>query len=203
MKKLSLFFSFTILFLLTGCSPFKVSVQTAPGITIPGYKTFRVNRSVLDDKGNDITQEIMNSELERWFLFMEMYNCVKGTFENKGYRYVDNPAERADFLVEVCFSAFYSENLDEKRMWNQPPATFLVSRKSGDLYTHFVILSILSHDPSLGSDKFAVPWEGRASVVDNFPEIPEENSEPGKPVIPLSGFALIEKLAELFPNARY
>jgi len=201
MKKLSLFFGFSALLFLTACSPFRISVQTAPGIVIPGYKTFRVNRNIQDDKGNDITQEIMESELERWFLFMEMYNCVKGTFENKGYRYVDNPAEKADFVVDVCFSAFYAENLNEKRLWDQPPATFLVSRKSGDLFTHFVILSVLSYDPSLGSDEFAVLWEGKASVTDDFPEIPEENTKPDEPIIPISGFALIEKLSYEFPDA--
>ncbi len=202
MKKLSLFFGLVTVLFLSACSPFKVSVQTAPGIVIPGYKSFRVNRSIQDDKGNNITQEVMDNELERWFLFMEMYDCVKGTFVTKGYKYIDNPAEKADFVVDVCFSAFYVENLNEERMLNQPPATFLVSKKVGNEFTHFVILSVLSYDPSLGSDDFAVLWEGKASVTDNFPEIPEENTKPDEPVIPMSGFALIEKLAYEFPDAR-
>ena len=201
MKKLSLFFGLVTILFLTGCSPFKISIQTAPGIVIPGYKSFRVNRSIQDDKGNDITQEIMENELDRWFLFMEMYSCVKGTFINKGYKYVDNPAEKADFVVDVCFSAFYAEDLSEEEMWDQQPATFLVSRKFEDFFTHFVILSVLSYDPSLGSDEFAVLWEGKGSVSDGFSEIPEEGSDSDKPVIPITGFTLIEMLADGFPNA--
>jgi len=201
MKKLLLFFGLATILFLTGCSPFKISTRTAPGIVIPGYKSFRVNRSIQDDKGNDITQEIMESELDRWFLFMEMYSCVKGTFINKGYKYVDNPAEKADFVVDVCFSAFYAKNISEEKMWNQQPATFLISRKFEGLFTHFVILSVLSYDPSLGSDEFAVLWEGKGLVSDGFSEIPKKGPNSDKPVIPVAGFALIEKLADEFPNA--
>ena len=201
MKKLSLFIGLATVLFLTGCSPFKISVQTAPGIVIPGYKSFRVNRSIQDDKGNDITQEIIKNELSRWFLFMEMYNCAKDTFINKGYKYVDNPAEKADFVVDVCFSAFYA-NISEKKMWNQSPATFLVGRKFEGLFTHFIILSILSYDPSLGSDEFAVLWEGKGAVTDEFAEIPEKGPNSDEPVIPATGFSLIEKLADKFPNAK-
>ncbi len=202
MRKLSLFLGLVTLLLVTACSPFKLSVQTAPGLVIPGYKTFRVNRSIQDDKGNDITQEIMDNELNRWFLFMEMYSCAKSTFVNKGYRYVDNPAEKADFVVDVCFSAFYVENLNEEKMWDQPPATLLVSRKFENLFTHFVILSVLSYDPTLGSDEFAVLWEGRGSVEDGSSEIPEENSASNEPIIPVAGFTLIEALSDEFPNTK-
>jgi len=201
MKKLSIFLGLLTVLFLTGCSPFRISIQTAPGIVIPGYRSFRVNRSIQDDKGNDITQEIMENELDRWFLFMEMYSCVKGTFINKGYKYVDNPAEKADFVVDVCFSAFYADELSEEKMWNQQPATFLISRKFEDFFTHFVILSVLSYDPSLGSDEFAVLWEGKGSVTDGFSEIPKEGPNSDQPVIPITGFTLIEMLADGFPNA--
>jgi len=202
MKKISLFLGLVTLLLLTACSPFKVSVQTAPGIVIPGYKSFRVNRSIQDNEGNDITKEIIKNELARWYLFMEIYNCVKGTFISKGYKYVDNPAEKADFVVDICFSAFYAKNIGEEKVWNQQPATFLVSRKFEDLFTHFVILSVLSYDPSLGSDEFAVLWEGRASVTDDFSEVPEEGSTSDEPIFPVATFSLIEVLADEFPNAR-
>jgi hypothetical protein len=175
---------------LSGCSPYITSFKKAEGIDFPGYKRFRINYSVHDDAGNNITDEIMKSETDRWFMFAEVCDRTKVAFAEKGYEYIYDPTVSTDFMVDVCFSAFYSDKITEEEMMKQKPATFLVGRKEEEAKTHMVILSVLAYDPELESKDLVVLWEGRGALKD-----PEDN-------VRSASFPIMVELLLDFPTAR-
>ncbi len=153
--------------LLPGCGTMNVTVTEAPGIQLAGRYKFRMNFDVHDPDGKKITEEIMQSDLERWYQFMELVSATRASLEDRGYQWVNDPTDPADFVVDMCFTAFYSDKLDEERMKTQKLATFLVGRKTGDIYSHMVVIAALARDPQLKSSDYLTIWEGRAMVQDN------------------------------------
>jgi len=170
MKKWIICLSLLIL-TISGCSPYVTVIKKADGIDFPGYRKFRINYTVHDDAGTDITDEIMKTETDRWFLFAEICDRVKLAFQEKGYEWVYDPHVPADFTVDLCFSAFYSEKITKKDMMEQKPATFLVGRTEGEEKTHMVILSVLAYNPEMESKDLVVLWEGRGSMTDTFDDV--------------------------------
>ncbi|RLD12128.1 MAG: hypothetical protein DRI44_01715 [Chlamydiae bacterium] len=161
-KHLLLFF--TSLFLITvlsSCSIVDTHVTKSSKVKLPGKHTFRINYKIHDPDGKDITDEIMSDDINHWMLFIEACNRAKVAFEELGYQLVYDPDVPADFIVDVGFSAFYSDKITEKQMLNQPPATLLMGRKDDKYFYHYAVLTILAKDPSLESDEFAVVWEGK------------------------------------------
>jgi hypothetical protein len=157
---------------------------------LPGLRTFRINYDVHDDMGNNITEEIMKSETERWFMFAEMCDKAKEAFKEKGYQWVYDPYVKSDFIVDVCFSAFYSETITEEEMLDQKPATFLVGRKEGEEKTHLVFLTVLAYDPELESKDLVVLWEGRGALTDPYDDARD------------ASFPIMVELLMDFPRAR-
>ncbi len=153
--------------LLAGCGTMNVAVTKAPGIQLAGRYKFSVNFDVHDPDGKKITEEIMQNDLERWYQFMELVSATRASFEDRGYQWVSDPTEPADFVVDMCFTAFYSATLDEERMNTQKLATFLVGRKTGDIYQHLVVIAALGRDPKLKSSDYVTIWEGRATAQDD------------------------------------
>ncbi len=189
MKRLAGIIGIAGLVLLGGCSPYKTVIKQAEGLKFPGMYRFRINYVVHDDAGKEITDEIMNDETELWFLFCEMCDRAKVALEEKGYQWVFDPKEPADFTVDVGFSGFYSSKATEEEMWNQKPATILVGLKKEEAFTHMIILSVLAYDPKLGSEEMVVLWEGRGTMTDSY-EDPR-----------IAGFPIMVELMKKFQNA--
>jgi hypothetical protein len=95
---------------------------------------------------------------------MELVVATRASFEDRGYLCVNDPTEPADFVVDVCFTSFYSDTLDEERMQAQKLATFLIGRKRDTQYEHLMVVAVLARDPNLKTDDFITVWEGRAGA---------------------------------------
>lgn len=175
---------------MSGCSPYKTMITRAEGLRFPGTQAFRINYKVHDDGGKDITQEIMENELELWYLFCEMTKRAQVAFEEKGYQLVYDDSDAADFTVDVGFSGFYSTKATDEELWQQKPASILFGLRDGERYTHIVILSVLAYDPKLGSEEMVVLWEGRGTLAD-------EHDNPR-----VAGFPIMVELLKDFPEAK-
>ena len=187
LKKI-IFFSI-ILLLLSSCSIVDKNIKRSQNVELKGRRTFRINYIIHDDKGEDITDEIMKSELDRWLLFVEACDRAKVAFEELGYELVYDPGKPADFIVDIGFSAFYSDKITEDQMLSQPPATFLIGKKDDEFFYHYAVLTILARDPSLSSDEYVVIWEGKGickMVTDDIRE---------------AEFTIMTELLEDYPNA--
>jgi len=157
----------TLALLLAGCGTMNVAVTESPGMHLAGRYKFRMNFDVHDPDGKKITEEIMQNDLDRWYQFMELVSATRASLEDRGYQWVNDPTEPADFVVDMCFTAFYSDKLTEERMNTQKLATFLVGRKTGDTYEHLVVIAALARDPKLQSSDYVTIWEGRATAQDD------------------------------------
>ncbi|NLF40326.1 hypothetical protein GX586_12845 [bacterium] len=178
------------LLVIAGCSPYQVRINKTEGLMLPNARSFRVNYDVHDDQGKSITDEIMRSEIERWYQFTEMAHRARYAFEDLDYRFVYDPGVPADFVVDVGFSAFYSEKITEEQLWSQRPATLLVGRKNPDgTYTHVVVLSVLAKNPRVTSDELVVVWEGRGTLTDENPDAR------------LAGYPIMVELLKSYPLA--
>jgi hypothetical protein len=155
-----------VLCLLAACSPYRTHITRAEGLEFPDLYRFRVNYDVHDPEGVSLTDEIMNDDLERWLLFVEICDRARVAFEELGYQWVYDPNDPVDFVVDVGFSAFYPEKIDYERLTSQPPATLLVGSKDGDDYTHLIVMTALARNPNLAADDYVVLWEGRGTCVD-------------------------------------
>jgi hypothetical protein len=179
-----------VLCLLAACAPYRTHITRTEGLEFPALYRFRINYDIHDPDGQSITVEIMNDDLERWLLFVEMCDRARVAMEERGYKWVYDPNERVDFIVDVAFSAFYTEKLEYDRLINQPPATLLVGSKDGDTYTHVVVLTALARNPNLAADDYVVLWEGRGTSSD-------ENDTPR-----VAGFPIMVELLKEFPHAQ-
>jgi hypothetical protein len=157
----------TLAMWLAGCGTMNVAVTEAPGMQLAGRYKFRMNFDVHDPDGAKITEEIMQNDLDHWYQFMELVSATRASLEDRGYQWVSDPTEPADFVVDMCFTAFYSDTLDEERMKTQKLATFLVGRKTDDTYQHLVVIAALARDPQLKSVDYVTIWEGRATAQDS------------------------------------
>ena len=175
--------------LLAACAPYRTQIMRAEGLEFPALYRFRINYDIHDPDGQSITDEIMNDDLERWLLFVEMCDRARVAMEERGYKWVYDPNERVDFVLDVAFSAFYTEKLDYERLISQPPATLLVGSKNGDEYTHVVVLSAMARNPNLASDDYVVLWEGRGTSTDG-------NDTPR-----VAAFPIMVELLKEFPEA--
>ena len=189
--KYLLFFFVSIFITATfvSCSIVDTHITKSNKVRLPGKRTFRVNYKIHDPDGNDITEEIMSDELDRWMLFIEACSRATVAFEELGYELVYDPDVPADFIVDVGFSAFYSNKITEDQMLNQPPATLLMGMKDDDFYYHYAVLSILAKDPTLDSDEFVVVWEGKGIYKSLSDDITEAQ------------FPIMTELLEEYPEA--
>ena len=173
----------------SACSFVDRHIVKNPKVKLPGKKTFRVNYKIHDPDGNDITEEIMNNDLDRWLLFIEACNRAKVAFEELGYEIVYDPDVPVDFIVDVGFSAFYSDKITKDEMLNQPPATLLMGMKDDKYYYHYATLTVLTKDPSLESDEYVVVWEGKGIFKSESDDIKQAE------------FPIMTDLLEEFPKA--
>jgi len=183
------FVSIFITATFVSCSIVDTHVTKSNKVRLPGKRTFRVNYKIHDPDGNDITEEIMSDELDRWMLFIEACSRATVAFEELGYELIYDPDVPADFIVDVGFSAFYSDKITKEQMLDQPPATLLMGMKDDKFYYHYAVLTILAKDPTLDSDEFVVVWEGKGiykSVSDDITE---------------AHFPIMTELLEEYPEA--
>ena len=155
------FVSVIITAIFSSCSVVDSHVTKSSTVKLPGKRTFRVNYKIHDPDGKDITEEIMNDDIDRWMLFIEACSRATVAFEELGYELIYDPDIPADFIVDVGFSAFYSDKITKEQMLDQPPATLLMGMKDDKYFYHYAVLTILAKDPSLDSDEFVVVWEGK------------------------------------------
>lgn len=193
-KKLVRFFSYFLICAIlalafSSCSFVDKRVVKNRKVKLPSKKTFRINYKIHDPDGNDITDEIMKTDLDRWMLFVESCNRAKVAFEELGYELIYDPDVPADFIVDVGFSAFYSDKISEEEMYNQPPATLLMGMKDDDFFYHYAVLTILTKDPKLSSDEFIVVWEGKGVFKSESDDIRDAE------------FTIMTDLLEEFPEA--
>ena len=146
---------------LASCSIVDTHVAKSDNVKLPGKQTFRINYKIHDPDGEDITEEIMSDDIDRWMLFIGACDRAKIAFEELGYELIYDPGVPADFIVDVGFSAWYSDKITKEQMLSQKPATLLMGMKDDKYFYHYAVLSILSKDPSLDSDEFVVVWEGK------------------------------------------
>lgn len=179
----------TLLGLLAGCAAQHISVMQTPGLELPGRYKFRMNFTVHDPEGKAITDEIMDTDLNRWLLFTEMTGAARASFEDHGYVWVYDPLEPADFIVDVGFTAFYTEKITREQMERQKPASLMVGSVQSNTYLHMVVISVLTRPPGLASEGFVTFWEGRGIV---------ENTNPD---VRVAGFPLIADIVSRFPEA--
>jgi len=183
------FVSIFITATFVSCSIVDTHVTKSNKVRLPGKRTFRVNYKIHDPDGNDITEEIMSDELDRWMLFIEACSRATVAFEELGYELIYDPDVPADFIVDVGFSAFYSDKITKEQMLDQPPATLLMGMKDDKFYYHYAVLSILAKDPSLDSDEFVVVWEGKGIFKSMSDDITEAQ------------FPIMTELLEEYPEA--
>ncbi len=176
--------------LLAGCASHMVTVVQAPGLELPGRYKFRMNYTVHDPDGKAITDEIMETDLNRWLLFTEMTGAARASFEDRGYVWVYDPLEPADFIVDVGFTAFYSEKMTHEEMQNQKPASLMVGAVKGGTYSHMVVISVLTRPPGLAAEGFVTFWEGRGIVDSSDADVR------------MAGFPLIADIVNRFPPAQ-
>lgn len=157
---------------LAGCSPYTVLVRQAPGMQMPGTYKFRINNKVHDDKGNDITEEVMDKHLPQWYQFMELAGAVRALLEDRGYVCVYDPQESADFLVDMSFTGFYFGPITEQALQTMKLATLLPGGKQDDgTYTHMIVITFAARDSDVKSQKFVTLWEARGIVTDKNEDI--------------------------------
>ncbi|MCX7847351.1 MAG: hypothetical protein N2595_04920 [bacterium] len=174
---------------LSGCATRQVFVKTSPGIELAGRATFRMNYAVHDPEGKVITDEVMETELERWLLFTEMAGAVRACFEDRGYEWVYDPVQPADFVVDVGFTAFYSEKVTREEMERQRAATLMVGGVRDGRYLHMVVIRVMARAPGSGAEGFVTVWEGRGIA---------ESKEAD---VRVAGFPLIAEIVGRFPRA--
>jgi len=179
-----------LLWLLAGCAAHTIRVVQTPGLELPGRYKFRMNFTVHDPDGKAITDEIMETELERWLLFTEMTGAARAAFEDRGYVWVYDPLEPADFMVDVCFTAFYSEKMTREKMERQKPASLMVGGIKDGTYLHMVVISVLTRPPGLTAEGFVTVWEGRGIAESKHADVR------------IAGFPLIADIVSRFPRAR-
>ena len=83
------------LFTLLGCSYGNVRITKSERYTFQPRPRFRINYNVMNDRGENITQEILTNNPEEWLLFTEICDKVKYVLESdeKGYICVNDPYE--------------------------------------------------------------------------------------------------------------
>ena len=155
------FISVILITVFSSCSIVDSQITKSSNVKLQGKRTFRVNYKIHDPDGKDITEEIMSDDIDRWMLFIEACSRATVAFEELGYELVYDPDVPADFIVDVGFSAFYSDKITKKQMLDQPPATLLMGMKDDKYFYHYAVLTILAKDPNLESDEFVVVWEGK------------------------------------------
>ena len=176
---------------LAACSPFKITVKETPGVKMPGRYKFRMNYVVHDDKGRNITDEIMEKHLEKWLLFTELSGAVRASLEDRGYVGIDSPTEPVDFIVDVCFSAFYSNKVKEEDMVKMPSATLLAGAShTNSTYTHMVVVTAAARAPQTTSNKMVTLWEARGIATD-------KNAD-----LRLCAFPMVANMIAKFPDAK-
>ncbi len=181
--------SIFIISCLSSCSVVDTNVTKSTTVKLPGKHTFRINYKIHDPDGKDITEEIMTDDIDRWMLFIGACDRAKIAFEELGYTLIYDPGTPADFVVDVGFSAWYSDKITEKQMLDQPPATLLMGMKDDEFFYHYAVLTILAKDPSLDSDEFAVVWEGKGICKLETDDITEAQ------------FPIMTELLEEYPRA--
>lgn len=188
MRRLIQIMAFVLFGLLAGCAS-NIAIKETPGVQLPGRTSFRMNYAVHDPDGKVITDEVMENELERWLLFTELAGAVRAAFEDRGYRWVYDPLEPADFVVDVGFSAFYSEKVTREQMERQRPATLMVGGVKDGRYLHMVVISVLARPPERAKEGLITVWEARGI---------RESTSPDVRVV---AFPLIAEIVERFPRA--
>lgn len=179
-----------LLGVLAGCATPHISVTQTPGLELPGRYKFRMNFTMHDPDGKAITDEIMETDLNRWLLFTEMTGAARASFEDRGYVWVYDPLEPADFIVDVGFTAFYSEKVTREQMERQKPASLMAGGIKDGTYVHMVVISVLTRPPGLSSEGFVTVWEGRGIVESKSPDVR------------VAGFPLIADIVDRFPKAQ-
>jgi hypothetical protein len=174
---------------LGACAPYSIAVKETPGLDMPGKFKFRMNYNVHDDLGRNITDEIMTKHLDHWLTFTELSGAVRATLEDRGYQWMSDPTEPADFIMDVCFTAFYFDKVTDEQLREMKPATLLAGRsgKNGT-FTHMIVITASARAPELASDKWVTLWEARGIATD-------KNAD-----IRMSGFPMVADMITRFPK---
>lgn len=187
-----LFLTIFALLALMGCSygTTRISSQFEASRFQPRPR-FRINDKVLNDKGENITQEIINNNLEEWQLFTEIREKVRYVMEDddegKNYICVNDPYEEVSFVVDIGFSAFYQKRVSEDDLWRLPNATLLPGCDKEDTKVHYLRISMLA--PLPGLEGFAELWKGEIVLEDDNPNIS------------VPSLLMIEEVLKSFPAA--
>lgn len=187
MKKVILYA--VALFTLLGCSYGNVRITKSERYTFQPRPRFRINYNVTNDRGENITQEILTNNPEEWLLFTEICDKVKFVLEDedKGYICVNDPYEEVSFVVDISFSAFYQKRVTEEMLWNLPTATLLPGCDKGETRVHYLSITMLAPLPGLNG--LAELWRGETILED-------QNENISIPSLPM-----IEDILDNFPKA--
>lgn len=174
---------------LCGCSPHSTIIMENEDIELPRRLTYRMSYDIVDPNGKVITQEIFENDTENWFIFTEFCKEFQKQLSERGYRFIYDPGRRSDFVVQVGFSAFYSEKISREKMIEQPFATLMVGRQLDDnQFEHIVAMEVLARNPSLSSDEFVVFWKGKTITSSERQDVR------------YSGLEMIKELVDEFPD---
>ena len=187
MKKIALLL--VSLIVLMGCAASNVKITKSERYTFQPRPRFRINYNIMNDRGENITQEIITNNAEEWLLFTEICDKVKFVLEDddKGYVCVNDPYESVSFVVDIGFSAFYQKRVTEDMLWNLPTATLLPGCDKGDTRVHYLSITMLA--PLPGLEGLAELWRGETTLED-------ENEN-----IRIPSLLMIEDILENFPKA--
>ncbi|MBR5900997.1 hypothetical protein IKZ40_01475 [bacterium] len=187
MKKIIL--CLVALFTLLGCSYGNVKITKSERYTFQPRPRFRINYNVINDKGENITQEVINNNSDEWLIFTEICDKVKYVLESseKGYICVNDPYEEVSFIVDIGFSAFYQKRVTEEMLWNLPTATLLPGCDKGETRVHYLSITMLA--PLPGLEGLAELWRGETVLED-------ENED-----ITVASMTMIEDILKKFPKA--
>jgi hypothetical protein len=187
MKKIALLL--VSLIVLSGCAAGNVRITKSERYTFQPRPRFRINYNIINDKGENITQEIINNNSEEWLIFTEICDKVKYVMESdkKGYIAVNDPYEEVSFVVDIGFSAFYQKRVTEDMLWNLPTATLLPGCDKGETRVHYLSITMLA--PLPGLEGLAELWRGETILED-------ENED-----ITVPSMTMIEEILQKFPKA--
>ena len=177
------------LIVLTGCAAGNVKITKSERYTFQPRPRFRINYNVINDRGENITQEILTNNPEEWLLFTELCDKVKYVLEgdDKGYICVNDPYEEVSFVVDLGFSAFYQKRVTEDMLWDLPTATLLPGCDKGETKVHYISITMLA--PLPGLEGLAELWRGEMTLEDK-----NEN-------ISIPSLVMIEEILKKFPKA--
>jgi len=158
-------------------------------IELPRRLTYRMSYDIVDPNGKVITEEIFDNDTENWYIFTEFCKEFQTQLSARGYRFIYDPGRQSDFIVQVGFSAFYSDKISREKMMQQPFATLMVGRQLGEnQFEHIVAMEILAKNPSLSSDEFVVYWKGKTITSSQRRDVR------------YSGLDMITELVDEFPD---